>query len=200
MPVIVSLPHALPHYLKPSVQVLDADIWETADNKPKLQPFWTGFCQRQKNPSFSDATSTVSFFCSRRPQKLGVRSCSALNNPTEEWESCSEWIVWPEFSHGCGKFGSWFQNLPVSWLQLSFQLSKLNVLDVAVNSAYDCIDDHLIQSNNISGKKKILVLHLVLRRPVLPAVKVIFQRVARDTFTWWLSRLGVRTNHRLCLV
>ena len=112
------------------------------------------FVSAKKYPSFSDATSTVSFFCSRRPQKLGDRSCSALNNPTEEWESCSEWIVWPEFSHGCGKFGSWFQNLPVSWLQLSFQLSKLNVLDVAVNSIYDCIDDHLIQSNNISGKKR----------------------------------------------
>ena len=45
-------------------------------------------------------------------------------------------------------------NLPVSWLQLSFQLSTLNVLDVAVNSDYDRFDDYLIQSNNISGSKR----------------------------------------------
>ena len=68
-------------------------------------------------------------------------------------EYCSEWIIWPGFSHGCGKFGSWFQNLPVSRLQLLFQPCKLNVLDVAVNSGYDRFDDHLIQSNSISEKK-----------------------------------------------
>ena len=33
------------------------------------------------------------------------------------------------------------------------QLSKLNVLDVSINSGYDRFDDHLIQSNNISGSK-----------------------------------------------
>ena len=124
-------------------------------NKPKLQPLWVGFCQRQNckiKPSFADATSTVSFFCNRR-QKPVLRRRSAPNSPTETWESCSEWIIWPEFSHCCGKFGSWFQKLPVSLLTLSFQLSKLNVLDVAVNSGDDRFDDHLIQSNNISGSK-----------------------------------------------
>ena len=105
-------------------------------NKPKLQPFWAGFVSAKRKTSFSDATSTVWFFCNRR-QKLVVRSCSVPNSPTEKWKSCSEWIIWPEFLHGCGKFGSWFQNLPVSWLQLSFQLSKMNVLDVAVNSDYN---------------------------------------------------------------
>ena len=77
--------------------------------------------------------------------------------------------------------------------------------DVAVNSGYDRFDDHLFQSNNISSwKKKILVLRLslwvVLKLPVLPVVKVIFQKATHSTFTWWLSRLGVRTNHTSCLV
>ena len=45
-----------------------------------------------------------------------------------------------------------------------------------------------------------LVLRFVLKFPVLPVVKVIFQRAAHGTFTWWLSRLCIRTNHMSCLV
>ena len=126
-------------------EVLDAHVWATSRN---FNHFERVFVSAIRKPSFSDATSTASFFCNRR-QKLVVRRCSAPNNPTEKWASCSEWIIWPEFSHGCDKFGSWFQNLPVSRLhvQLSFQLSKLN-------SGYDRFDDHLIQSNNTSGSKR----------------------------------------------
>ena len=47
-----------------------------------------------------------------------------------------------------------FRICQFSWLQLSFQLSTLNVLDVTMNSGYDCFDDYLIQSNNISGSKR----------------------------------------------
>ena len=86
IPVIVSLLQSLLHYWRPSIQKNEQSFRCTRlSNKPKLQPLRAGFCQRQnckRKLSFSDATSTVSFFCNRR-QKLVLRRCSAPNSPTE---------------------------------------------------------------------------------------------------------------------
>ena len=72
-------------------------------------------------------------------------------NPGNQVEShvLNWWIIWPEFSHDRGKFGSWFD-----FRNYKFHGSKLNVLNVAVNSGYDLFDNHLIKSNNIFRSKR----------------------------------------------
>ena len=166
-------------------------------NKPKLQPLWADFCQRQKKTFLLrchfHGIILMQSSPETSPQKIVQQRSESpvLNESFDQNFHMAAANLSPDFRncqfHGC-----------------NFHFSSPN-WDVAVNSGYDRFDDHLIQSNNISSwKKRILVLRLslwvVLKLPVLPVVKVIFQRAARDTFTWWLSRLGVRTNQMSCLV
>ena len=143
------------------------------------------------------------FFCNHC-QKLVVRSCSAPNSPREEWESCSEWIIWPEVSHGCANLAPDFKICQFHDCKCNFHFSSPNWMSWMLPWTVAMIALTITRFNQTIFLE---VKDLSSSRPCSKTssasrtvVKVIFQRAAHDTFTLWLSRLCIRTNHMSCLV
>ena len=152
-------------FLKRCMKLLFTYISATSQNFNHCERV---FVSAKRKPFFSDATSTVSFFCNRS-QKPVLRSCSAPNkiNRSREVRAVNE---------------SFDQNFHIAAANLAPDFRNCQFLD--------CFDNTLIQSNNVSGSKRSLIVFrlfthfmTVLKLPVLPVVKVIFQRAAHDTFT-----------------